>query len=287
MKINSFSIIGGDKRQLAAANAILLDGCAAFISGFDRIKLEEAENISVAEAAIYSEVIILPLPVSKDSETLNAPFSSEKIKLDDDFARLMQGKKVFCGMKDRLLKTSKLWNSNNVYDYFEREEFAVFNAVPTAEGAIEIAMKEYPGTIQGSRCLITGYGRIAKILASMLKGIGANVTVAARKKGDLAYASSFGYQAVDINKMMECGHFDIVFNTVPALIFDARMLAHLCEEAIVIDLASAPGGVDIDSAKRLDIQVIQALSLPGKAAPKRAGEIIKDTIYNMLEEDNE
>lgn len=146
-------------------------------------------------------------------------------------------------------------------------------------------MKQHPGTINSSNCLVAGYGRIGKILAASLKALGANVTVAARKKSDLAWISASGYKAIDINKLKSDTSLDLVFNTVPSMIFDAHTLKHLCEDSIVIDLASKPGGVDFDAAKRMGIEAIHALSLPGKVAPKRAGEIIKDTIYNMLEED--
>ena len=50
---------------------------------------------------------------------------------------------------------------------------------------------------------------------------------------------------------------------------------------MLIDLASKPGGVDFSAAKELGIHAVQALSLPGKTAPRAAAEIIKNTIYNI------
>ncbi len=47
---------------------------------------------------------------------------------------------------------------------------------------------------------------------------------------------------------------------------------------------STPRGVDFDAAARLGVQVIWALSLPGKVAPVTAGRAIRDTIYNILQE---
>lgn len=287
ININSFGIIGGDKRQLSAARAICEDGYTVLLSGFDRIEqlLGHVDGIvPPQECALCSEVIVLPLPVTKDGKTLNAPFAKEKILLDDSFARMMQGKRVYCGMKEKLVKTSKLWNDIFLFDYFDREELNVLNAVATSEGAVEIAMKEYPGTINGANCLVTGYGRIGKVLSNILKGLGAQVSVAARKKHDLAWISLYGYTPVDMKELSESGQYDIVFNTVPAPILDSHALAHIALDAVVIDLASMPGGVDFDSAKRMGINAVHALSLPGKVAPKTSGEIIKNTIFNMLEE---
>lgn len=92
----------------------------------------------------------------------------------------------------------------------------VCNAVPTAEGAIEIAMREYLGTINNSKCLITGYGRIGKVLAKMLQGLGAKVYVSARRKESLAWIKLNGYIPIDNNNLINSGEYDLIFNTVPA-----------------------------------------------------------------------
>ena len=161
----------------------------------------------------------------------------------------------------------------------------VCNAVPTAEGAIEIAIREYPGTLNGSRCLVTGYGRIGRVLAKMLCGMGAKVYVSARRKDSLAWIRLGGYTPVEHSDIINSGEFDIIFNTVPALILDAHIMAKIAVRSLMIDLASQPGGVDFESAKRMGIKTVHALSLPGKTAPKTSGEIIKETIFNILEEE--
>ena len=56
-------------------------------------------------------------------------------------------------------------------------------------------------------------------------------------------------------------------------------------DALILDLASKPGGVDWDAAQALGRRVVWALSLPGKTAPFTAGEIIAKTILHMLETD--
>lgn len=267
------------------AESLATDGYTVFSAGMEGIELfNGVQKTTPEDAAQSSQCVILPLPATADGRTLNAPFSNHKILLDEDFALMMEGKKVFCGMANKLLKTSELWTKIKVYDYFEREEFAVRNAVPTAEGAIELAMREFPGTICGSRCLITGFGRIGKALGRMLYGLGAHVTVSARRPEDLAWIEQSGYQAVHTKRISDTSGYDVIFNTIPTMIFDAHTLAKTAGNALVIDLASAPGGVDFEAAQRLGIKAVQALSLPGKVAPKAAGEIIKTTIYNMLEE---
>lgn len=161
----------------------------------------------------------------------------------------------------------------------------IANAVPTAEGAIEIAMTETPITIHGSKCLVTGYGKIGKILSKMLCGLGAQTYVEARKYADLAMIEGHGYEPLALGELKSrIGEFDIIFNTVPAMIFDENILKNVKKDALIIDLASKPGGVDFEAAKELGVRVIWALSLPGKVAPTTSGAIIKDTIMNMLKE---
>lgn len=244
-------------------------------------------NSTIEETSVFNTAIILPLPVTKDGRHLNAPFAEKRIILNDDFAKLFCKKIVFCPMKSALIKTSSIWDEKYIYDFTDREEFSVYNALPTAEGAIELAMKEYAATINGSKCLVAGFGRIGKVLAKMLQGLGARVYVSARKKQDLAWIKIFGYTPVDNSNLQDSGEYDLIFNTVPAMIFNAHVLARVAQNAVVIDLASQPGGVDFDSAQRMGINTVHALSLPGKVAPHTSGEIIKNTILNIIEEEIE
>lgn len=282
----SFGIIGGDKRQLYCARALCDDGYDVAIGGFDTVS--EMRNVEVTtpfEAALMSEIIVLPLPCVNKSGRIPAPFSKEDIVLSDDLLRAMKGKRIFCGMAD-LMKSRYPQLSDSLYDYYEREEFAVLNAVVTAEGALEIAMKSYEGTVGSARCLVCGYGRIGRALTGMLTPLGADVTVSARKAADLAWIKSAGARAVRSDKLIEEKGFDIIFNTVPHRILNCVLLARIATDALIIDLASGDGGVDYYCAERLGINAIHALSLPGKSAPKTAGEIVKNTIYHILEEDD-
>ncbi len=285
VEMNNFGIIGGDKRQICLAKSLVADGYNVYTFGFDQAEeIKGTIPASCEEIALLCHNLIFPLPVTFDGVYLNAPYAKDKMLLTDHLAGQMKGKRIFGGMINRLKATSPLWEEAECLDYSTREEFAVQNAVPTAEGALEIAMRESLGTLNGSRCLVVGYGRIGKVLSNMLAGLGAKVTVAARRPSDLSWISLHGYQCLDIHKMEGNTDFDFVFNTVPALIFYRKLLSKLSTDCLCIELASTPGGFDFDAAEKLGISVIKAASLPGKVAPKAAGEIIKNTIYNMLEE---
>ncbi len=282
----SFAVIGGDKRQLYCARALCDDGYAVTLGGFDSVA--EMKNIEITtpfEAALMSEIIILPLPCVDSKGCIPAPFCKENIELSTELITAMKGKRIFCGMKPLLTKACPTL-SGDIYDYYEREEFAVCNAVVTAEGAVEIAMSSFEGTINKARVLVIGYGRIGKSLSRMLLSLGADVTVSARKPSDLAWIELSGAKSVRTDELYKENSYDIIFNTVPAPILSCILLAKIATRAVVIDLASGKGGVDKYAAERLGITHIHALSLPGKAAPKAAGEIVKNTIYHILEEDD-
>ena len=178
--------------------------------------------------------------------------------------------------------SSSLWREIEPEDYYRREELAVGNAIPTAEGAVGIAIREYPGTINGAKCLITGFGRIGKNLAIILRGMGAEVFCAARKKADLMQMRAFGVQPLTYREISR--RFDLIFNTVPAKVLTSPVLMQQTRDTLIIELASAPGGIDLKRAEELHLHVIDAPSLPGRVAPKTAAEYIKEAVYNILEE---
>lgn len=282
--------VGGNLRQIRAINETAKSGNAVYVLGFDTESSEKfAENVQLLDS--FSDIdqryhaVVLPLPYTADGENINAPLFEGKIPLSEVFENISPNNRILAGRCDAKIKEMSETHRIKLVDYLCREELAILNAVPTAEGAIQIAMEETPYTLHSSECLIIGNGRIGKILAKMLHGIGARVTVAARKKKDLAYSFSFGYNSTAISELGSCAEkFDIIFNTAPSMILDFDLLSKLKRNVLIIDLASKPGGVDFDEARRRGIRVIWALSLPGKVAPDTAGDIISGTILNIIDE---
>ena len=286
MNIESFAVIGGDLRCAYLAGLLAADGYKVIASGFDGADLPPCVTgcTNPSQAAALAEFIILPMPVTADGNLLNAPFSRSRITLDEVLAAMKPSQKLVGGAVSDEVRQEVAARGLRIVDYLHRDELAVYNAVPTAEGAIQLAMEELPITIHGARCLVTGYGRIAQALARRLGGLGADVTVAARKFADIARAESQGHTGIEIAHLDDAGDFDVIFNTVPALIFDRSRLEKLEKTTLLIDLASRPGGVDFNVAAELQIKTIWALSRPGRVAPKSAGRIIKNTILNMVKE---
>lgn len=281
-EINRFAVIGGDLRQAYLAQSIAQDGYFVYAAALDDYSFSTVVRKTDLQSAVNQCThIVLPLPVTRDGLTIFAPYAAKPLPMDETLAEKLKGKPIYCGQAQKL-PHGGLWDELDIHDYFEREDLAVRNAIPTAEGALQIAMQELPFTINGSDCLVAGYGRIGKVLSRMLKDLGARVTVSARRPEHLAWIESDGMRPVRTELIRDSGQYDIIFNTIPHTVFDARTLAMTAPSALFIELASPPYGVDLDAAERLNIPVILAQSLPGKVAPQTAGIMIKQAIYSML-----
>ncbi len=279
---SKFFIIGGDLRQLACAKSLREKGYDVKLYGFFDIYLKDLpKSTSFTEDLIRADYVLLPLPVTKDGESLNTPLWDGKIALSQITGTLRDDTVVFGGM----INDENLLQRPSVFDYAKQEDFLIKNAQITAEGAFNIIFSETPLSVYGSKLLITGYGRIGKILANIAKTLGAETFVAARSPRDLAWIELSGCKAVRydaLNKLLP--QFDIILNTVPNRIFGREQIAAIQPDCLFVDLASVPGGIDWEAAKQAGLKTIWALSLPGKVAPYSSGKIISDTLTNLLEQ---
>lgn len=275
-------VAGGDPRQAALAELLADDGHSVHTYA-----LEQGEGMKCEPSmagADRADCVVLPLPAAGEGR-LNTPLSAQRHELAEVLDAMRPGQLVCAGMAGEGLKRMAEERGLVLRDYFAREELAVLNAIPTAEGAIQIAMEELPITLHDARVLVVGFGRLGRALAPRLRALGAKVWVSARRYEQRAAAESMGLGSDGLDRLSDwlCS-YDLVFNTVPAPVLGVEELAALKEGALVIDLASRPGGVNMDAASALGVQVIWALSLPGKVAPVTSGRYIKDTVYHIMEE---
>lgn len=287
MKEN-FTVIGGDLRISTLAKLLAEDRNNVFVYGMENANfIEENTKIikckSVEEAVKSSNIIIGSIPFSKSKNEMYAIFSEEHIQINE----LIKGdnsKKIFiAGSISEDSKEILEKSYMEVVDIMEYEQLAILNTIATAEGAIEVAIKNTDTILHGKNVLILGFGRVAKIVAKKFQGLSANITCAARKPSDFAWITALGYDLIDINTIeTEFGDFDIVINTVPKIIVDKDRMKFMKKNVLLIDLASEPGGFDKNDAKTLDLKLICALALPGKIAPVTSAEFIKQTIYDNI-----
>ena len=269
-----FAVIGGDARQRYVAEELERIGCD--VARFAVCGLSDTHK-TVGEVAGAAESVILPMPTFAKEGYIrneeNQPITAEEIA-----AHLRKDAVVFLGKLDAHAKP--LQARAAVHDYAAWEALAVENAVPTAEGAIQLAMEQMPQTIQGSRFLVVGAGKIGMCLAQKLALLGAEVVVTARKDIDLARIRAAGLTADITGKYrLGLGFYDCVMNTVPSKIMDAAQLESVSSDCLLIELASAPFGFDREECRLIGRKWLSGAALPGKVAPKTAGKLIAAHIF--------
>ena len=166
--------------------------------------------------------------------------------------------------------------------YARSESYLIANAALTAEAAAALLKKERPLT--GARALVLGWGRVGSLTAEALRREGAAVTAAARRRESRAWAEARGFSAADTEALDGVWKdFDVIVNTVPAPILTETRLRLTKPDVLLAELASDPGGIDAAAARSLGRRYLSARGLPGKYAPARAAELLRDAVYETMD----
>ena len=275
-------IVGGDKRQKYLKEYLQGQGLEVTSYGlFDWDDDTDKLKGMIEEAS----AIILPLPATRNGKTVNMPFSKKEISVDRLLSFLGKDNIVFGGIiKDDLL--SRLRETDIPFiDYYD-EAFIEKNAVLTAFGTLKIILEHIDFALPMGNFAITGYGRVAKETASLLTSLSCHVTVFARKPSQREDANIKGCKAFPISALSSLAdRFDIIINTVPSEIITEETVKNINKNCKIIELASAPYGMNFELMRKNGIDVIKAFGLPGKYTPKTAGEIIGKKIEEYLQKE--
>ncbi len=264
-------LVGGDARCFWAAQQLRRSGYEVLTFG-----VPELPDAPLPERF---PILVLPFP----------SFSGERIRgaaaipAEAVLSRCGGGTRVFGGQLG-IFRTALEQRGAQVVDLYDTEPLTTANAVPTAEGALALAIGHSPITLHGASCLVVGYGRIGKLLAQRLRALGALVTVSARKSADRALAEGFGLLS-DVTGVWLHGlsQYDFVFNTVPSMTLGETQLRQLPPHCLLLELASPPYGIDRAACERLGLNHVPAAGLPGKFAPKTAGSLYAQSILALLQ----
>lgn len=301
MNETKICLLGGDSRQTALAYYLAQKGyetavwgipmpepdtyCGAILPDFDGVRCTDPESAIAA-----SRAVILPLPATVDGVRLHTPSlhavdasRRRELRLTQLIDMLDKDTLLLAGRPGEVLRAMARNANIRLLDYYDNEAVQIRNAVPTAEGALALAMDKLPITIFGSSCAVLGYGRIGQRLSSILLSLGAKVTVAARSERDLNNAFILGCETRPLHQFLkEPGMPDVLFNTIPVPLIGEDMLRSLPKSTLIMDLASIPGGIDPQIQTKGDYRILRASSLPGKTAPYTAGKILFETIEDIL-----
>lgn len=283
-------LLGGDARQLEVIRRLTELDATVLAVGFDGLNtpLDGAVHAE-PDAQLFedADALILPAVGTDDDGTVTAVFSDRELVLEEaHIARLPKHCKVYTGMAKPYLRNLCAKYGIGLVELFERDDVAIYNSIPTAEGAVMMAIQHTDITIHGSTALVLGMGRTGLTLARTLKGMGARVKIGVRRDEHFARAYEMGFEPFYIKDLaVHAGNLDLLFNTIPTMIVTAQIIAQMPSRAVIIDLASKPGGTDFRYAERRGIKALLAPGLPGIVAPKTAGRIMADCLGRLLMED--
>lgn len=239
---------------------------------------------NIEQVVRNADVVIAPMSSTDEEGYLKNTFVEERIQLNSGFFNLLNKNVLFLiGFANPLLKKILEDNGINYIELSRLDDLAILNAIPTAEAAIKIAIEETDITLASSNILVYGLGKVGLSLAWRLKALGANTFAVTRDGAAIARGKDLGIEMLTYDSVKTyLPDMDIIFNTVPALVIDKESIALLKEAALIIDLASSPGGTDFSAARERGIKAILAPGLPGKTAPVTAGKILADLIPDLI-----
>jgi dipicolinate synthase subunit A len=279
------AVIGGDDRELYLIPELQKQGAYIVGVGFENASPISGMTLapSLQDAIGQVDMLLFPMFGTDDRGVVKAKYSASPIVLTKDVLQAIPTQvPLLIGWARPALKSVAENMGIQLIETITLNEITILNSIPSAEGAIQMAMEATTITIHGSESMVLGLGRCGWTLARMLQGIGAHVTGVARKPSNLARAVEMGFHAVHFSDLEdEIGRAEIIFNTVPHLILDRVMLEKVARDAVIVDLASIPGGTDFEYAQMLGIKALLAPGLPGIVAPKTAGRILAQ-IYPQL-----
>jgi dipicolinate synthase subunit A len=269
------AVLGGDVRMLEHMRLARLAG--ANVQHYGSIpKADEVagqpQAASLAAAVKGARIISCPIPGLGIDDELYAKFTTEKLRLSTD---VLEGAApgamlLTCYSTPRLDEWAKA-ASVKIIPYGEDDALSILHAVPTAEGAIKIAIENTDDTLLGMDVLCIGLGRVGVSVAQAFEGMKSRVSLAARNPVQLARAWAMNTVPIELRDLKShISKFGLIVCSTSGRVLDKDLLALTRRDAVIIDLCSPPGSVDFDAAKALGRKVIWARGQASRA-PRRAG----------------
>lgn len=280
------AVVGGDDREVYLIPELQRLGARIIGLGLEKSPLGKSieHYESFAEIIEQADALLLPMFGTDERGLVKAKYSNYPIILNNDVLQSIPNYiPLFIGWARPALKAAAQKMKIVVVEIANRDDVAILNSVPSAEGAVQMAMDATNITIHGSESFVLGMGRFGTTLIHLLKGMGAKVTAAARKPSDLARAAEMGVTPLDFQSLEESvSRAEIIYNTVPDKVIGRTILENMSRDAVIIDLASIPGGTDFEYAQLLGIKAFLAPGLPGIVAPKTAGLILAEVYPKII-----
>jgi len=250
-----FSVLPGDARQEHLVDVLLSKG------------YQVAYDMSLERLCTASPVILGGIPFSYSYDELS----------------LTPGQIFFGGRLSGEFLSACREAHVTAFDYMSDKELTVFNAIATAEGTIAAMIQNSYYNLHGSSVLIFGFGTCARAIADRLLSFHADICICARSGEARAEALSLGFDAIPFADLRgRLPGFLFIVNTVPSLVLTNELLNFVHPECLITDIASAPGGIDKESADKLQFHVQTLPGIPGKLSPKSSAVYMVSFLLKTL-----
>ncbi len=286
------AVIGGDARQLEVIRKLIELDAKLSLIGFDQLDHgftgASKEQLSEVDFTTVS-AIILPVPGTNLEGQVDTIFSNEKIVLTEEIVNnTPKHCTIYSGITNAYLNQLVADTGRKLVQLFERDDVAIYNAIPTVEGTIMMVIQHTDITIHNSKVAVLGLGRVGMSVARTFSALGANVRVGARKSEHIARIFEMGLTPFYLDELpSNVSDVDVCINTIPHQIVTSDVISKMPVNTLIIDLASKPGGTDFRYAEKRGIKALLAPGLPGIVAPKTAGQIVANVLAQLLKEEME
>ena len=264
--------------------ALLRAGYEVRAWGWEEAALPDGAGYAPDVSAALSEAdaAVLPVPPLREDGLLHSLLPQGLYLSDRAFRHAPPGLPVLAGTITPHLAC--IASQCRPCGLLDREDLARPLAEATAEGALAEAIRLSGGLLHGASALVIGYGRIGRALSWRLTALGASVTMMNRGDERADQARAHGFTVADWSQLTAAAAgSDFIFNTVPAPVLQRSRLQWVRPEAVIIDLASSPGGTDLTACAELGLKAVPAVGLPGRYAPDYCGAVMAVVYLKELE----
>lgn len=281
------AIVGGDRREQEIARCAVAAGATvrAFGIPWPEGGIEGvSQTVSARDALAGADIALFPIPGISPDGALFAPQSNSPIIPDREMlAGMRRPGRIILGWADPKLKAHCEALGITLDEYEWDEDLMLLRGPAIVEGMLKVLIENTDITIHKAKICLVGQGTIGSLVTNTLRGLGAQVHVAARNSVQRASAYAAGADSHELTELaVVFPDTDIVIASVPARVVGRELLEKLPKHALIIDLAAPPGGVDRDAARELGLKFVWARGL-GSRAPITVGRSQWSGIYRRIE----
>ena len=280
------ALVGGDEREVEILRLMLLEGMDVKAIGLPEqaaVILGRRQERTMADALAGVESIVMPIPAPGTDGAVFAPSWPNKLYLTaEDLTLAAEKLVVVTGQFSQDQKELLESRGALLFEYEGDDELMIDRSRAIAEGLLKVLIENTDVTLHRTNVFLLGFGRVSITICRELLAVGANLTVVARNKVQLARAYEMGASVLHLRDLPDhIGNARVIVNGIPARVLDDSLIPKTAPDVLLVDLVVPPGGIDGQAAARHGRKYVWARGL-GARAPVTVGRSQWKGIRNLL-----